>query len=46
MSWEAQIVNGLLDAKIDLITQLPDGAMGVVLEGLHKADVDTLRFER
>ncbi|MDR9381714.1 MAG: thiamine pyrophosphate-binding protein [Natronomonas sp.] len=46
MSWEAQIVNGLLDAEIDLITQLPDGAMGAVLEGIQKAGVDTLRFER
>lgn len=46
MSWEAEIVDGVLDAEIDLVTQLPDGAMGAVLEGLHEADVDTLRVER
>jgi sulfopyruvate decarboxylase alpha subunit len=46
MSWEAEIVGGLLDMEIDLVTQLPDGAMGAVLDGLHEADVDTLRVER
>lgn len=46
MSWETEIVDGLLDAEIDLVTQLPDGAMGSVLEGLNETDVDTLRVER
>jgi len=46
MSWEAEIVDGLIDAEIDLVTQLPDGAMGTVLEGIQDADVDTLLVER
>ncbi|WP_435073510.1 thiamine pyrophosphate-binding protein [Halorubrum sp. HHNYT27] len=46
MSWETAIVDGLIDAEIDFVTQLPDGAMGAVLTGLEEADVDTLRVER
>lgn len=46
MSWEAAIVDGLLDAKINFVTQLPDGAMDAVLTGLDEADVDTLRVKR
>ena len=46
MSWEAAIVDGLIDAEIDFVTQLPDGAMGAVLTGLDDAGVETLRVER
>lgn len=46
MSWEAAIVDGLLDAEINFVTQLPDGAMDAVLTGLDEADMDTLRVER
>jgi sulfopyruvate decarboxylase alpha subunit len=46
MSWESAIVDGLVDAEIDLVTQLPDGAMDSVLDGLQDSDVDTLRVER
>lgn len=46
MGWEKEIVDGLLDTEIDLVTQLPDGAMGAVIEGLEEADVDTLCVER
>jgi sulfopyruvate decarboxylase subunit alpha len=46
MSWETAIVDGLRDAEIDLVTQLPDGAMGAVVEGLDEAGIRTLRVER
>lgn len=46
MSWETDVVDGLLDAEIDLVTQLPDGAMGGVVEELDSAGVRTLRVER
>ncbi|NIC01007.1 thiamine pyrophosphate-binding protein [Halobacterium sp. R2-5] len=46
MGWESAIVDGLHDAGIDFVTQLPDGAMGAVLDALQDSDVDTLRVER
>ncbi|WP_224271090.1 thiamine pyrophosphate-binding protein [Haloprofundus salinisoli] len=46
MSWETDVIDGLRDANIDLVTQLPDGAMDAVVEGLDEAGVRTLRVER
>lgn len=46
MGWETDVVDGLIDAEIDLVTQLPDGAMGAVVEDLDAAGIRTLRVER
>lgn len=46
MSWEDDVVNGLLAAEIDLVAQLPDGALGPVVDRVDDAGVETLRVER
>lgn len=46
MGWETDVVDGLMEADVDLVTQLPDGAMGAVVEELDAAGVRTLRVER
>lgn len=46
MDWERDVIDGLIEAEIDLVAQLPDGALGPVVEGLEDAGVRTLRVER
>lgn len=46
MDWERDVVEGFLDAEIDLVAQLPDGALGGVVEDVADAGVRTLRVER
>jgi len=46
MDWERAVVEGLLDAGVDLVAQLPDGALGPVVERVEEAGVETLRVER
>lgn len=46
MAWERAVVEGLVEAGVDLVAQLPDGALGPVVDGLDEAGVRTLRVER
>jgi sulfopyruvate decarboxylase subunit alpha len=46
MEWKRAVVDGLTAAEIDLVAQLPDGALGPVVEGAAEAGIDTVQVER
>lgn len=46
MGWKEGVLAGLIEADVDLVAQLPDGAMGSIVDELPERGVRTLRVER